>query len=362
MIELFRRLRYLLNRRRLDRELADELEFHREMGGRVESPLPVRDPATLLHFMRQSPERYASAMPYPEMAFFREHSRTLEIFAQSEQKLSLEGEAKPRSVNAVTENYFVELGGSPLAGRLIEPGDASGPPVVVLSEPFWRAHFAADAAIAGKTIRLNGKPATIAGVVPETFSGVTLNTPDLWIAARQVPYFIDGSKLLTDFSDETQEVDGRLRPGMTPKIAEAELRSLAAEFRKQHPAEIWKDETLPSKPGGYASSVMNGTRSGSGRPGSGELLPVITMITALVLLILIAACGNLGSLLLARGVARQREMSIRVAVGAGSGRLLRQLFTESVVLAMLGAAAGLALGWAVLRYLLSITDSPSWMN
>jgi len=426
-MQLFRRLAYLLNYRRHDRELAQELEFHREMGGRVESPLrlredareawgwlwidrlgqdlryaartlsrspgftlaavamlaigigvniaafgffdimvlrplPVRDPETLLHFTRQSPERYASAMPYPEMAFFRDHSRTLEIFAQSPQKLSLEGEAKPRSANAVSENYFVELGASPLLGRLIEPSDASGPPVVVLSEALWRMHFGADAAIAGKTLRLNGKPSTVVGVVPATFSGVSLARPELWIASQQQPYFIDGTKILVDFSDTTQEVLGRLRPGMTPKIAEAELRALAAELRKQYPNDIWENETLPSKPGGYASSAMNGSQSGSGQRGPDKLLPVIMMITALVLLILIAACGNLGSLLLARGVARQREISIRVAVGAGSGRLLRQLFTESLVLAMLGAAAGLALGWAVLRYLLSITDSPSWMN
>jgi len=155
---------------------------------------------------------------------------------------------------------------------------------------------------------------------------------------------------------------GRLQPGFAPKASEAELQSLAAQLRKQHPAEIWEKETLPSDPGGYAKSMMIGDRSGSGSERQGELVPIIALVATLGLLILAVACGNLGSLLLARGAAREREIAIRIAVGAGKSRLIRQLFTESLVLALLGSIAGLAVGWAAQSSLMRLTDSPAWLN
>jgi predicted permease len=168
---------------------------------------------------------------------------------------------------------------------------------------------------------------------------------------------------LTDFGDGGDvRMWGRLRAGFAPKAAEQELKSLAAELRKAHPEGIWEKENLPSDPGGYAKSLMIGNRSGTGSEAQDELYPVFAMVAALGLLILAVACANLGSLLLARGVAREREIAIRVAVGAGRSRLLRQLFTESLVLALLGSMAGWALGWAVLRSLLILTDVPTWLN
>jgi predicted permease len=155
---------------------------------------------------------------------------------------------------------------------------------------------------------------------------------------------------------------GRLQRGFAPKAAEEELKSLAAQLRKQHPNEIWDKENLPSDPGGYAASMMIGNRSGTGAEGKAELFPVFALVTTLGLLILAVACGNLGSLLLARGVAREREISIRVAVGAGKSRLIRQFFTESLLLALLGSLSGLAVGYVVLSSLMLATESPAWLN
>ena len=211
-------------------------------------------------------------------------------------------------------------------------------------------------------MRLNGKPATVIGVAGAEFSGLSLNQPAIWVPLTQQPYFATGSRVLTDFADNSVRMWGRLQPGFAPTAAEEELRSLAAELHKQHPAEIWEKENLPSDPGGYAKSMMIGNRSGTGSESQSELYPVVALVATLGLLILAVARGNLGSMLLARGVARERDIAIRVAVGAGKGRLIRQLFTESLLLALLGSMAGLAVGWAVLRSLMSFTGSPAWLD
>jgi predicted permease len=300
------------------------------------------------------------------MAFFREHSRTLSaVLALNTGKLAVEGEEKQIDANFVTANFFSELGATPRLGRLLDPARDAAPdaaPVVVLDQGFWQRHFGADPLVAGRTIRLNGKPATVIGVAGGEFSGLSLNQPALWAPLTQQPYFATGSRLLADFADNSVRMWGRLQPGLAPQAAEEELRSLAAELRKQHPAEVWEKESLPSDPAGYAKSAMIGNRSGTGSESQNELYPVFAMVASLGLLILAVACGNLGSLLLARGVAREREIAIRIAVGAGKSRLIRQLFTESLLLALLGSLAGLAVGWAVLRSLMVLSDVPAWLN
>ena len=438
MAELFRRLRYLLSRGRFDRELRDDLEFHREMAARegrntlgntlrlreeareawgwmwldrcsqdlryalrvlrrspgftaaailmlaigigvnvaafsffnflVLRPLPVRDPASLLRFHRHSPQAYAFALPYPELSFFREHSRTLPvILALNSARLPVEGEQQPLNAAFVSTNFFQDLGASPLLGRLLDPARddaASAEPVLVLGYGFWQRHFGADPLVVGRLIRLNGKPVTIIGVAQREFSGLSINRSDFWAPLHQQPYFAPGSRLLTDFSVDSSGVQmfARLQPGIPRSAAEAELRLLAAELRKTHSADIWENETLVGEPAGYADSIRVGNRRGTGSEDRDDLYPVAALVGALCLLILTVACGNLGSLLLARGVAREREIAIRVSVGAGRGRLLRQLFTESLLLSVFGAAAGLALGYAVMRGLLALRDAPDWLD
>ena len=440
MNDFFRRLRYLLNRRRLDQELANDLEVHREMSGRqgntnlgntlhlreeardawgwtwidrlsqdlryaarvlrkapvfalaailmlaigigvnvavfgffnlmVLRPINVRDPGSLLRFHRRGQTQYAFAVPYPEAAFFRDHSRTLSaVIGVNTTSVSIEGEEKQVNASFVTANFFRELGGASSLGRVLDPArdEASGAgPIVVLGHGFWQRHFGADPSVVGQTLHLNGKPATIIGVAAGDFGGVGsgVSEPALWAPITQQPYFANGSRLLTDLSIESPGVGlwGRVRQGQNPKAAEEELRLLAAEMRRQYPTAIWEDERLPSEPGGYATSMIAGNRRGTGAEERDPIYPVFTLVGILTMLILAVACGNLGSILLARGVARQREIAIRVAIGAGNGRLIRQLFTESLLLALLGSAAGLALGTVVLRSLLASTGAPAWLD
>ncbi len=426
MTEWFRRLRYLLNRSRFDRELADDLEFHREMAARaggarlgdavrlredardawgwtwidrlqqdlhyaarmlwrspgftvtavltlaigiganvaafgflnliVLRPLPVRDPDSLLRFERHSPEHHATDLPFAEMAFVRAHSTTLSaVLASHSTQLTLKGADKPISVHFVTTNFFEELGAEPRLGRALDPHRDDRPdaePVVVLSHGFWQRQYGANPGVIGTILYLNGKPATVAGVAAEDFSGLRLSSPDLWTPLGAQPYFVDGSQLLTSLSAEGGvKMWGRMRPGTTPEIVEQELRSLVTTLRAAHPADIWEDETLASSPGGYE-------KIGS---GPDDPLPVFAIIGVLVLLILAVACANLGGLLLARGVARERELTIRAAVGAGRARLVRQLFTESLLLASLGSAAGMALAFLLLRSVMLASGTP-WLD
>jgi predicted permease len=438
MSEFFRRLHYLLNRRRLDRELAADMEVHREMAAReggiqlgnslhlreesrdawgwtwidrliqdlryairamrkspgftlmailllavgtgvniaafgffdfmVLRPLNVREPATLVRFHRRSPQAYSFVLPYPEAAFFRDYTRTLSaVLMLNYTSVAVDGEPQKLKVHFVSENWFTELGAPVGLGRLLDAGRdgaVDAQLVVVLGNGFWQRHFGGDPSVVGRIIRLNDKPATVIGVAAPEFTGLSLDQPDVWAPIHQQPYFATGSRILTDFTDGSGDVEmwGRLRPQVSPFAAQEELQSLAAELRRRHPAEIWENEAIPGEPAGYARGLLIGGRRGSSPERPDNFLPVAAMLSALALLILAVACGNLGSLLMARGVARDREIAIRAAVGAGSGRLIRQLLTESLVLALFGSAAGLMVGWGILRMLMLATGSPAWLD
>jgi predicted permease len=422
---LFRRLRYLLNRRQLDQELESDMEFHREMMARegrrnfgnplrlreqardawgwtwIErlgqdlryalrtlmrspgftitailvlaigigvnvtafslfnmvalKPLPVRDPGSLVQLQRRSPEIIQGEMPYPSVIFYRDHAKTLSavMAVMGVPPMNLEGSAEPVRTSFATGNYFSELGTHAALGRLFDPvaeDKSDAAPVAVLSYGAWQRRFGGDPSLVGRTIRLDDKPATVIGILPSAFASLGGQTPDVWLPLAQQPYFIEGSKVLTDSSASSVRMWARLAPGVTAKMAEQELLALTNELRRQHPKEIWDNEYIRSDPGGHLQ-VM--------KP---EMYQVATMVAVLTLLILAVACANLGGLLLARGVTREREMGIRMAIGASRKRIFRQLFTESLLLASLGAIVGVVLSYAVLRVALVWLDAPQWLS
>ena len=166
----------------------------------------------------------------------------------------------------------------------------------------------------------------------------------------QQPYFIEGSKTLADWNNSTIRMWGRLAPGVGARAAEQELRTLTNLLRKQHPEAVWDNEFIQSSPGGHLQVMQP------------EMYRVAAMVAVLTLLILAVACANLGGLMLARAVARQHEIGIRIAIGAGRARILRQLLTESLLLSSLGSVAGLALGCVVIRLLLTAPNTPRWLS
>jgi len=322
----------------------------------VLKPLPVRDPDTLVRLQRIARGSFASSVAYPSILFYRDHAKTLSsVLASTDREVLLEDDSKPVRARFVTTNYFHELGAETGIGRVIDPDRderKEAEPVVLLSHTFWEQHFNSDPAVVGHVVHVDHKAATVVGVAPRNFSGLGLpHEPAFWIPLVQQPYFIEGSTVLTDTSVGGQvNVWARLQKGISPKTAEEELRALTDELRKQSPEAVWDNERIMSKPGGYLQTVHR------------EDVPMISLVATLVLLILTVACSNLGGLLLARGVTRGQEISIRFALGASRGRIVRQLLTESLLLAAAGAVAGLGLGYLCLRVFLSQVNAPPWLN
>jgi predicted permease len=316
--------------------------------------VPVRDPSTIVRLQRRSPEIISSGTPYPSVVFYREHTKTLQaVMAMMGARMELEGDVQPVTANFVTTNYFTELGISAAYGRLLDSTQedaADAAPAVVLSFGFWQRRFGADPSIVGRIVRLNKKPATVIGVAPYAFGSLDGRYSDVWLPLTQEPYFVEGSKVLADTSGGSVDMWGRLAPGVTAKVAEQELLALTNELRKLYPKDIWDREFIKSDPGGHLYVMQP------------EIYVVVGMVVALVLLILVVACANLGGLLLARGVTREREIGIRVAIGASKQRIFRQLFTESLLLALLGSVAGLALAYVALRVTLAMIEAPAWTS
>ncbi|MEJ7812816.1 MAG: ABC transporter permease [Gemmatimonadaceae bacterium] len=308
-------------------------------------PLPVTDPSRLVTVVDGPPESgrtYESS--YREfLTYRREATAFSDLAASSGTTLALSGELATARVAAemVTPNYFRVLGIAPAAGRWLVgdvsdravPGDAE--PAVVLADRVWRSAFGADPRVIGKTVKLNGAPFTVVGIAPAGFVGNDLGAAaDVWIPLLAQPLIATGAQSPTQFdrtSDQSRwlRITGRLRPGAT--IASAGASLLTVRQRLYDPA-LHGDNPPTVSAVSTLSAVITGGRA--------DLNKFLVLLLAVVGLTLLIACANLATLLLARGAARTQEMGVRAALGAARGRLVRQLVTESAVLALLGGAAG----------------------
>ena len=221
---------------------------------------------------------------------------------------------------------------------------------MVLSYGFWQRRFGGDPSVIGRVVYLNKKPAITIGITPFAFATLGGQRPDIWMPMVQQPYFIEGSKVLTDWTDSSIRMWGRLTSNVSAKTAEEELRGLTNELRREHPKAVWDNEFIQSSPGGHLQVMQP------------EMYSVAAMVGVLTLLILAVSCAILGGLLLARAVTREQEIGIRIAIGAGRARIFRQLCTESMLLAILGSVTGVAMGYAVLRIALVQSDAPKWLT
>jgi len=242
----------------------------------------------------------------------------------------------------VSGNYFDVIGVQPYLGRFFHASDehgANSAPYVVLSYAYWQAHFQGDRTVVGRTVLLNRHPLSIIGVAPPGFRGTFLVLPaDLFVPLVDQEE-IDGTNLLNDRGNRWLTVLGHRKGTVTEAQALADLNAIAASLEKVHPKE---DENLQ----------LLLTRSSLGGDDFKDAVHgFLVAVMILAGLILLAACANLGSLFAARAADRSREIALRLALGAGSGRIMRQLFTEAVLIALVGGAVGLWASVLVLRWL-----------
>ncbi len=310
-------------------------------------PLPFPDPDRLLRLWTSSDGSGPNDVSPANYRDFKAMSKSFRgMGAYSSGQLNLVGQGAPIRLETarVTPDLLPIIGVTPLLGSVITPANSAGGATAVLSHALWRNQFDSDPNVVGRLVRLNGEPHTVIGVMP----------PGFHFPGRDVELWTSLIFTAEDYEDRDNTYIhpvGRLAPGVTFESARAEMNTIAARLAQQYPD--------TNKDLGISISRLRDLI------GRRSRLLVLALCGA-ALCILLLACANLASLLLARAVSRSRELSIRTALGAGRDRLVRQLFTESILLAVIGGAAGLFIAWAGLPFLahlvppsLPVQETPS---
>jgi putative ABC transport system permease protein len=300
-----------------------------------------------------------TGLSYPEYEYIRDHDRAftgLSGSALASVNVGLGSRAQRVVGELVSGNYFLQLGVRTQIGRTLLPSDEVAPgqhPVVVLSDALWRRTFAADPGIVGQTIHLNAVPMTIVGVADAAFHGTIVSfdtgvfaplmmAPQIGLSTPSV-----GDDILDDRDAMFLMVLGRLRPGQTLASAGAEMSLLSSQLtREATAASLERDlKVIPIWQSPFGAQTY--------------MLPAVVVMSVMGALLLLIVCANIAGLVLVRGVSRRGELAMRLALGATRQRVLRLLLVESLVLAIPGAAAGLALVWFGLPLLFSSTSAAS---
>jgi predicted permease len=304
-------------------------------------PLPVQDPSGLYvlaiqHEGNEDPHNL-SWLDYQD---YKTRSGAFEDLAGYDVNfvgLSADNRADRITVSYVTSNYFSMLGVPPALGRVLQPGEAREPgrdPVVILGHAYWKKRFNSDPAVVGRRVLVNGKPFTVAGVVPESFQGVyALIEFDAYMPLSMQPAD-DYTRLTTKRDEHALHVIGRLTRGLSRQQAQAAVSVLATQLEAQYPEtnKTVRARVIPERLARPEANSANQT-------------PVVAgVFLVLVGLVLLVACVNVINLIMVRATTRQREIAVRAALGAARPRLIRQMLTESVILAILGGLAGAVVG------------------
>ena len=316
------------------------------LNGLILRPLNVPHAESL--YLTQRGRDKALNQSYPDYLDLRDRNRSFDgLVAYNISQAGLDTGKNPSRawVYEVSWNYFDVLEIQPYLGRVIHASDEQGAnsaPYIVLTYAYWHSHFQDDRGVVGRSVQLNKHPFTIVGVTPPGFRGsVLIFSPDFFVPIVNQEQ-ADGTNLLNDRGNRwLGSVMGRLKAGVTPRQAIADLNSIGSYLEKTYP----KDD-----------AQMSFTLAREGLPGDVFGRALEAFLTGLMLLaglILLAACANLGSLFAARAADRSREVALRLALGAGRIRILRQLFTEAVMISLMGGAAGLW-GSVVLLHWLSV--------
>jgi predicted permease len=306
-------------------------------------PLDVPEPESLYGIERRA-SFLDPSQSYPDYLDLRDRNRSFEGLAgYTIGEAGLDTGANPSTVWAVeaTGNYFDVLHIRPYLGRFFHGSDEHGPnsaPYVVLGYAYWHGHFQDDRGVVGRVVQVNKHPYTILGVAPPDFHGTLMFfSPDIFVPMVNEEQ-IEGANVLNARSNRWVFMAmGHLKPGVTTAQAVADLNSVGSYLEKNYPKEDGQMKFLLARPGLYGDYL--------GRP----MRAFLTGLMLLSGLILLAACANLGSLFAARAADRSREVALRLALGSTRRRLLRQLFTEALLISLLGGAVGLLGSLGMLR-------------
>jgi putative ABC transport system permease protein len=309
-------------------------------------PLPYREATDLFHLGESNGQVDASTVgadvSYPDYLDWKQRAKSMQsLAAYSGDTFTLATDGEPKNTFAaqVTPSFFKTLGVQPALGRdfLEDEMQADGPHVTILTDGFWRTEFGADPKIIGRVIHLDGKPATIVGVLPRGFEFAPANSAPLWVPIHQT------GDLITRRSLHWLTVIGRLAPSATSGQARAELQTINAQLASEYPKEN--------------SSTFFVMESLSEQI-AGKVRPILLILLGAVGFVLLITCANVANLILTRAMGRRKEFAVRAALGASRSNLLSQSLTESLLLALAGAGVGLVgAQWGVNLLVAAIPES-----
>jgi predicted permease len=318
----------------------------------------VNRPDTLARFHRHSLSNTTNseAVPYvAAMAVARENTALSAVMVEAAAPVVWE-ESSVVEASFVSANWFSQIGHGPLFGRVFVPqidGAADAAPAAIVSYRFWKNTLGSDPAAVGTSFRVNDRPVTLIGVMPESFPELDLDQSAVWLPINQRDIYFPNTTFFTDWGTNNVAMYGRLKDGVTPAQARESLRPVVAMLHREQPAHFAEGDWLEP-----AMATENFTEAEERL----AFIGIASMLGLLSTMVLLVVAANLGNLVLSRATSRARELGVRVALGAGRSRIVRQLLIETLPLGLSGAAAGLLFAFWAATTIAAVGGAPAYLD